>query len=90
MNINYKITELCKLAYKYGTDKCPQVNGAYYTPFYFELLKDKRETFCKVTPTCSKKTACSVTVTRWIRVPETEGATPSRLTSCSFVKLTLL
>lgn len=41
-------TELCKLGYKYGTDKCPQVNGAYYTPFYFELLKDRRKTVRKV------------------------------------------
>lgn len=45
---NYVPTELCKLGYKYGTDKCPQVNGAYYTPFYFELLKDKREIIRKV------------------------------------------
>jgi len=42
------ITPLCEIAFKYGTDKCPQVNGAYYTPFYYELLKDKRETFRKI------------------------------------------
>ncbi len=34
-------TELCNLGYKYGTDKCPQIKHAY-TPFYYELLKDKR------------------------------------------------
>ncbi len=41
-------TPLCEIGYKYGTDKCPEINGAYYTPFYYELLKDKRETFKKV------------------------------------------
>ena len=42
------ITPLCEIAYKYGTDKCPQVNGAYYTSFYWDLLKDKRQTFRKI------------------------------------------
>ena len=41
------ITPLCKIAFKYGTDKCPQV-GHNYTPFYYELLKDKRKTVKKV------------------------------------------
>ena len=41
------MTELCEIAFKYGTDKCPQL-GHSYTPFYYELLKDKRETFKKV------------------------------------------
>jgi hypothetical protein len=40
-------TELCKLAFKYGADKCPQLNHMY-TPYYYELLKDKKETFRKV------------------------------------------
>lgn len=40
-------TELCEIAYKYGTDKCPQI-GHLYTPFYFELLKDKRDSVRKV------------------------------------------
>jgi hypothetical protein len=40
-------TPLCEIAYKYGTDKCPQVAHSY-TLFYYELLKDKRETFRKV------------------------------------------
>jgi hypothetical protein len=34
-------TELCQLAYKYGTDKCPQLHHSY-TPIYYELLKDKK------------------------------------------------
>ncbi len=38
---------LSKLAFKYGTDKCPQLNHAY-TPFYYELLKDKRHSIKKV------------------------------------------
>lgn len=42
-----KITELCKIAYKYGTDKCPQIKHAY-TPFYFNLLKNRRESIKKV------------------------------------------
>lgn len=44
----YNITPLCEIAFKYGTDKCPQVNGAYYTPFYYELFKDKQPTFRKI------------------------------------------
>lgn len=40
-------TELCKLAFKYGTDKCPQIRHTY-TPFYYELLKDRRESIKKV------------------------------------------
>lgn len=40
-------TELCELAYKYGTDKCPQIKHPY-TPFYFELLKDRRNSVKKV------------------------------------------
>ena len=38
---------LSELAFKYGTDKCPQLNHAY-TPFYYELLKDKRQSIKKV------------------------------------------
>ena len=34
-------TGLCKLAYKYGTDKCPQIKHSY-TPFYYKYLKHKR------------------------------------------------
>lgn len=40
-------TELCKLAYKYGTDKCPEISHPY-TPFYYELLKDKQISIKKV------------------------------------------
>lgn len=41
------MTELCNIAYKYGTDKCPKI-GHTYTPFYYELFKDKRESIKKV------------------------------------------
>lgn len=40
-------TPLCELAYKYGTDKCPQISHNY-TPLYYEMLKDRRETVKKV------------------------------------------
>ena len=40
-------TPLCELAFKYKTDKCPQI-GHTYTPRYYELLKDKKESFKKV------------------------------------------
>lgn len=39
--------ELDFLAYKYGTDKCPQINHCF-TPFYYEFLKDKKYTIKKV------------------------------------------
>lgn len=45
-NIKFE-TELCELAYKYGTDKCPQIKHCY-TPFYYEYLKDYKNTFKKV------------------------------------------
>ena len=35
--------DLSKLAFKYGTDKTPEIKHPY-TPFYYELLKDKRKT----------------------------------------------
>ena len=41
------ITKLCEIAYKYGTDKCPQLRHSY-TPFYYELLKDRRQSIKKV------------------------------------------
>ncbi len=41
-------TELCKIAFKYGTDKCPQLKKHAYTPFYYDLLKDKRDSIKKV------------------------------------------
>ena len=40
-------TELCKLAFKYGADKCPQINHQY-TPFYYDFLKDKRNSIKKI------------------------------------------
>jgi hypothetical protein len=41
------ITPLCKLAYKYGTDKCLQIKHSY-TPFYYQLLSNKRKSIKKV------------------------------------------
>jgi hypothetical protein len=41
------MTELCELAYKYRTDKCPQICHSY-TPFYYELFKDRRHSIKKV------------------------------------------
>ena len=41
------MTELCEIAFKYKTDKCPQINHAY-TPYYYELLKDRRQSIKKV------------------------------------------
>jgi len=40
-------TPLCKLAYKYGTDKCPQIRHGY-TPFYYKLFNSKRKKIKKV------------------------------------------
>jgi len=41
------MTELCKLAFKYRTDKCPQIRHSY-TPFYHKLFKDIRNEVKKV------------------------------------------
>jgi len=41
------VTELCELAYKYGADKCFKI-GHQYTPFYYELFKDRRNEIKKV------------------------------------------
>lgn len=41
------MTELCDLAFKYGSDKCPQIKH-YYTEFYYELFKDKKNVVKKV------------------------------------------
>lgn len=42
-----KLTELCKIAYKYGTDKCPQLKHSY-TPFYYKMFRNKKESIKKV------------------------------------------
>lgn len=39
--------ELSQLAFKYGTDKCPQIFHPY-TPFYYDLFKDRKYTIKKV------------------------------------------
>jgi len=41
------MTQLCDIGFKYGTDKCPQIRHTY-TPFYYELFKDKRNKVKKV------------------------------------------
>ena len=46
----FMVTPLCQLAYKYGTDKCQGIGTLphSYTPFYYELLKDKQNSIKKV------------------------------------------
>ena len=41
------MTVLCDLAYKYGTDKCPQLKHNF-TEFYHEMFRDRREQVRKV------------------------------------------
>lgn len=41
------ITPLCEIAFKYRTDKCPQLRHSY-TPVYYELFKDRIESIKKV------------------------------------------
>ena len=45
--MNKFTTPLCRLAFKYGSDKCPQL-GHHFTEFYYELFKDKKQTVKKV------------------------------------------
>lgn len=40
-------TELCELFNKYHSDKCPKV-GHSYSPHYYDLLKDGKNTFLNV------------------------------------------
>ncbi len=40
-------TELCELAFKYGSDKCPRLKHSY-TPVYYEMFKDRRNSIKKV------------------------------------------
>ncbi|OGM60825.1 hypothetical protein A3A75_00120 [Candidatus Woesebacteria bacterium RIFCSPLOWO2_01_FULL_39_10] len=46
--IDSDLSQLGLLAYKYGSDKCPQLGHHHYTPVYYNLFKDKRETVKKV------------------------------------------
>src|SRR3989344_2617593 len=46
--MNYELTELCKLAIKYGNDRHPLSNKHSYTPVYFDLFKNKRNSIKKV------------------------------------------
>lgn len=41
-------TPLCKLAFKYGSDKCLRLKKHSYTNYYYELLKNKRSKVKKV------------------------------------------
>jgi hypothetical protein len=41
-------TALCKLALKYKTDKCPKRGKYTYTPYYYNLFKDKKRRIKKV------------------------------------------
>lgn len=41
------MTELCDIALKYGTDKCPQLKH-HFTEFYYACFVDRRETVKKV------------------------------------------
>lgn len=49
MNTNKLLSTdpLSELAFKYLSDKCPQIKHPF-TPIYYDLLKDKRNTFRKV------------------------------------------
>lgn len=44
---NIKETPLCQIAFKYGTDKCPRIRHNY-TPFYFNMFKNRTEKIKKV------------------------------------------
>jgi len=41
------MTELCEIAFKYKTDKCPQIKHNF-TEFYHEMFQDRREEVRKV------------------------------------------
>lgn len=41
------MTELCDIAYKYGTDKCPQLKH-HFTEWYYSEFNDRREQVRKV------------------------------------------
>ena len=41
------MTELCEIAIRYKTDKCPQIRHSY-TPFYYELFKHTKNNIKKV------------------------------------------
>ena len=41
------MTELCDIALKYGTDKCPEIKH-HFTLFYYDMFKDSRTSIKKV------------------------------------------
>jgi hypothetical protein len=69
-----KETPLCKLAYKYRTDKCPKIKHVY-TPFYYEMFKYKRRFIKKVLemgigydsimPHCGKEYQAGASLRMW-------------------------
>ena len=40
-------TELCRIAFKYGTDKCKKIKHPF-TPYYYKILSKKRKSVKKV------------------------------------------
>ncbi len=46
-NLHLETTPLCELAMKYHSDKCPRL-GHCYTPIYYNLFRDKRNSVQKV------------------------------------------
>ncbi|RJR28669.1 hypothetical protein C4564_04555 [Candidatus Microgenomates bacterium] len=43
-----ELTELSEIAFKHGSDKCPQLKKYSYTDYYFDLLSPRRLTIKKV------------------------------------------
>lgn len=41
------MTKLCDIAFRYGTDKCPQIKH-HFTEYYYRLFKDRRREVRKV------------------------------------------
>jgi hypothetical protein len=46
-NLQHPLTDLCKLAIKYNSVKCPRL-GHCYTPFYYNLFKKRRMAVKKI------------------------------------------
>ncbi len=46
--MRYELTPLSEIAFKYGSDKCPQLGHHSYTDYYFHLLSKQRKGIRKV------------------------------------------
>lgn len=68
-----KPTELCDLAFKYRTDKCPKIRHSY-TLFYHELFKNRRNEIKKVFEMGIGFPKVMVHVERKIGTPHITGA----------------